>query len=156
MRAFYAVVAGKCMGTLKNISTRGSFTYSCCTNGETWMGSMAGYAVNATISSCTNYISLTADRYASFVGGFVGYAEGGRIEYCTNDANISATGTDWGGAARASLIGAACHKTRPTVLMSNTTNGNVTAKAYDNSSWFTDCSTSTTKTDFATKFDSTY
>lgn len=156
MRAFYAVVAGKCMGTLKNITTRGSFVYSCCTNGETWMGSMAGYAVNAIISSCKNYISLTADRYASFVGGFVGYAEGGRIEYCTNDANISATGTDWGGAARASLIGAACHKTRPTVLMSNTTNGNVTDKAYDNSSWFTDCSTSTSKTDFATKFDSTY
>lgn len=156
MRAFFAVVAGKCMGTLKNITTRGSFVYSCCTNGETWMGSMAGYAVNALISSCSNYISLTSDRYSTCVGGFVGYAQSGRIEYCTIEANITATGTDWGGVARASLIGGSGHNSNPTTLLSNTTNGNVTAKAYDNSSWFTDCSINTSKNDFAYKFDATY
>lgn len=156
MRAFYAVVAGKCMGTLKNVTTRGSFVYSCCTNGETWMGSMAGYAVKATISYCKNYISLKSDRYSSCVGGIVGYAESGIIEYCTNDANITAIGTDWGGMARASLIGGSGHKTNPTILLSNKLSGKVSARAYDNSSLFTNCATITSTEDFAYKYDSTY
>lgn len=156
MRAFFAVVAGKCTGSMSNVILKGSFVYSCCTNGETWMGGLAGYAVGATFSHCENYIPLKTDRYATSVGGFVGYSESGKIEYCTNDANIKAVGTDWGGFARASLVGGTCHKTNPTLLVDLILKGSVTAAAYDNSSLFTSCATHKSTIDFAYKADAKY
>lgn len=152
MRAFMGIVAGKCSGTLDNVSTDGSFVYSCCTNGETWMGGLVGYSYYAQIVNCTNKATVTGDRYTLCAGGFVGYSEGGKIEGCTNNANVTAVGTDWGGIARASLIGGTCHNSNRTVLSNNTLYGSVSAKGYDN--WACKCATSTT--DFASYYNSTY
>lgn len=153
MRAFYSVVAGKCRGKISNIELSGNFVYNRVTNGETWIGGIAGYCVNATISNCKNNINIEAARYASAAGGIVAYSEGGLIEYCINRGNISATGTDWGGFAFASSIGASTHKTNPTRLVGNKNYGSVVAKAYDNSSLFTNCNCKKSTVGFAVEED---
>lgn len=155
MRAFFGIVAGKCSGTLKNVTTLGSFTYSCCTNGETWIGGLVGYNFYGNIIGCTNRANVSADRYAAMAGGFVGYSEGGKIEGCTNNADISAIGTDWGGIARASLVGGTGHKTNRTKLLNNELYGKVSTGAYDNSSPLS-CSCASSTVDFAKYYDSTY
>lgn len=139
MRAFFGVVAGKCEGTISNVTANGSYRYECCTNGVTFLGGICGYAVNATITNCTNNMNLHADRYAAIVGGIVGFAEGGKIQGCVNNGFLEAVGTDWGGAA---YVGGICgdgHKTNAPVLNGNKNNGKLSAAAYDNSNWFGGC-----------------
>lgn len=158
MRAFFGIVAGQCKGTVSYIELKGTFTYSCCTNGESWLGGVCGYAVNATISNCKNYINITADRYSSCVGGIVGYSQGGIIQYCANYGDLTAKGTSWGGIAYVSGIGVACHKTNPTTLLRNANYGDVTAKAYDNTGALLgfSCTRKTGTTDFVIKYNTTY
>jgi len=156
MRAFYAVVAGKAKNaTIQNVTVSGSFVYSDCTNGESWLGGIAGYAVGTTISNCVNRIDVTADRYASAAGGIVAYVEGGSITYCKNFGTIKAVGTDWGGMAYAGEIAAGTHKSNATYFYGNASDGSTIAKAYDNSSWFTDCYCATGK-DYAIKDNRSY
>lgn len=158
MRAFFGIVAGICKGEVSFIELKGTFAYSCCTNGETWMGGICGYAVNATISNCKNFINIKADRYASCVGGIVGYAQGGVIQYCVNYGDLMAKGTSWGGIAYVSGIGVACHKTDPTTLLRNANYGNMTAKAYDNTGAILgfSCARKTEPTDFVLKYNATF
>ncbi len=133
MKALFGSVAGKCMGTVSNVETYGSITYSCCTNGGTYVGGICGYALNATIENCINRMAIWADRYAAYSAGICGYAEGGTITSCANYGDITAIGTDWGGVAMAGGIAGMIHTNNPT-FSNNYNYGNLSAKAYDNSS----------------------
>ena len=151
MRAFYAVVAGKAKNaTIKNVSISGSFVYSDCTNGESWLGGIVGYAVDTTISNCVNNIDVTVDRHAGAAGGIVGFVEGGSVTYCKNVGTIKAVGTDWLGYAMAGEIAVCTHKDNPTYFYGNEASGSTIARAYDNSYWFGDCYCVTGK-DYARK-----
>ena len=156
MDAFYGVVAGKCEGTIDHITVSGSFVYTACTNGTTWLGGICGHAANAEIRYCTNHIDLSADRYACIVGGIVAYAEGGIIHNCNNTGYITAVGTDWGGNAHAGCIGGETSQSNPTRLLDNHNSGGVTTRAYDNSFWFGGCDCREGNLDFAYVIDRSF
>ena len=99
-RVYFGILAGSFYGTAENIIFRsGSFEYNCCTNGASFVGSIAGNSFNSTITNCTNYVNLISGRYAASVGGFVG--QGGSITFknLSNYGNLKSYCTAWGGAS---------------------------------------------------------
>lgn len=134
MRAFHGVVAGKCAGTIDNVSIAGTYSIYYDVKGEAWAGGICGYAVNAKISNCINNIDIKVDGLSSIVGGIVGYAEGGRIEKCENKGEIAAIGywdgwllSWWSGTAWAAPICAASHSSRPVTIIDCLDSGTVSA-----------------------------
>ncbi len=150
---FLGVVAGKCLGTVSNVTLNGVYDYSNLVGGQNWIGGICGYAVGATISHCKNNMTIKSLRWACAVGGIVAYSESGSIEYCTNTGTLSTVGSDWSGFALTGCIGAETHKTNPTRLVGNTNSGTPSAKAYDGSAWFENCTIATGTTDFARRYD---
>lgn len=142
VREFYSVVAGKCEGTLSNISVNGLFVFSCCDTGVAHLGGLCGVANDARISDCTNNIDITSDRYTSSIGGIAAYSKGGSFTNCKNNGNLTAVGTDWGGWAVTGAITGECYKGL-TAFTNVINNGNLIARAYDNSSLFTNCTCKT-------------
>ncbi len=98
-RAFFGIVAGSCLGTIENVVTYGTLSFDCCTNGVSYLGSMAGNTHNATIKNCENFATIFSGRYSSVAGGLVGYANGTNFNTCENYGAVSAKCTGWGGYA---------------------------------------------------------
>ncbi len=76
--------------TVKNVTVSGSIS------GGTWTGGVVGYALNSTISGCSN--SGNATGSGTWIGGVVGYANSSIISGCTNNGDITG-GTYVGGVA---------------------------------------------------------
>ena len=101
-RVYCGIVAARVEGTVENIQIlNGKFSYSCCTNGVSFVGSIAGYAEKAIISNCQNNAELVSGRYGSACGGFAGWASDSKFNDCINTGSITAWKTNWGGTGRA-------------------------------------------------------
>ncbi|MBQ2713124.1 MAG: hypothetical protein IJF71_07060 [Clostridia bacterium] len=135
--SFFGVVAAKCSGIVSGVTLYGSLTYRCDTNGQSRLGGICGYALNARITNCTNNMIVSVLRLNCSAGGIVNYAQGGIIEYCVNNGSITSTGCGKIGfncfAYTAGIV-AHSHKTDPVRLNSNQNNGELTASGYGGSS----------------------
>ncbi|MDE5562568.1 MAG: hypothetical protein K2J01_03370 [Clostridiales bacterium] len=88
-RVYFGVVAGTLYGTVEKVKiSSGTFSYDTDTNGNAHVGGIAGYAYDAKINQCENYIPLVSRRYAASVGGMVG--EGAKVKFsdCNNHGNL--------------------------------------------------------------------
>ena len=130
-RVFFGTVAGALYGTIKNIKViSGKVSYDCCTNGCAYVGSMVGAAIDATITDCENYASITGGRYGGVAGGIAGYAFSTRFYNCINNGYISALCTGYGGAAYAGGIVGERSEFGECVYYNCANNGNLSAEPY--------------------------
>lgn len=104
-RVFVGVLAGSLYGTVQNVEiVSGTCSYNICTNGNAYVGGIAGVAFRATIQNCTNNANIVGGRYAGVAGGIVGFSTGSKFYSCKNTGSINAWCTGWGGNACAGGI----------------------------------------------------
>lgn len=115
-RVFVGIVAGSLYGTVENVEVvSGTCSYNVCTNGNAYVGGIAGVAYKATIQNCTNHANIVGGRYAGVAGGIAGFSTGSKFNNCENDGKISAFCTGWGGMACAGgIAGEICSKSEYT------------------------------------------
>lgn len=100
IRHFLGVVAGTLSGTVSGVTiASGTVSNNRQTTGMGFVGGIAGAAINATISSCTNNVDLFSGRFSGIVGGMAGYTERSTFTNCKNNGTLTAKGTAWGGNA---------------------------------------------------------
>lgn len=115
-RVFIGALAGFLYGTVDNVSVYGTCLNDVCTNGMSYVGSIAGAAREARITNCNNYAAITSGRYGSAAGGFLGFSTGTTLMNCRNYGQVSARGTAWGGhASAAGIVGEIYNGTNPSL-----------------------------------------
>lgn len=100
IRHFLGVVAGTLSGSVFGVTiASGTVKNDRQTTGMGFVGGIAGAAIDATISSCTNNVDLFSGRFSGIVGGMAGYTERSTFKNCKNNGTLTAKGTAWGGNA---------------------------------------------------------
>lgn len=131
-KVFFGIIAGALYGKVDNITIKsGSFSYNCCTNGASFVGSIVGTAINCEISNCINNINLTSGRYGGIVGGIAGFAASAKFKNCVNNGTLKSYCTSWGGSAYAGGIVGERTSTRECTYYQCTNNGTLSTNAYD-------------------------
>ena len=104
-RVFVGVVGGSIYGTVENVEIiSGTCSYNICTNGNAYVGGIAGVTYQATIRNCTNNANIVSGRYFGVAGGITGFSTDSDFYSCTNTGAVDAWCTGWGGIAYAGGI----------------------------------------------------
>jgi len=127
----YAGIFGYLSGaTVKNLNIKGSVS----SYGYDYSGSICGYAVNSTITNCSNSgdVSGGTSTYSYATGGICGYAIRSTITYCSNSGGISSSNHDYNvGCNSGGICGYAVNST----ITNCSNSGGVSTNGSDNDSF---------------------
>ena len=129
-KVFVGALAGVVHGTVDDVIVDGTISYDVCTNGESYVGSIAGLAYGANISNCDNLARITSGRYFGVAGGILGYANNTMISNCRNFGSVTAKGTAWFGRASAGGIIGEIYIDESVVLVNCSNSGTYNATDY--------------------------
>ena len=90
---------------VSSLKVTGNVNVTSSNNEYSYFGTIAGYAVNSTLSDCVSEVSFANNaNYIYGAVGMIGLAEDSQIEYCENHGNLMVTG-DMGGLYTAGIVG---------------------------------------------------